>query len=262
MTYDSRDSNYYPQSGQYARVSWLNFGSRWGGDFELDKIDAFYNHYLPLDPSSLVAFRVRIQDSSDGTPFFALPTLDMRGFSADRYRANDTLSITAEWRHKFTSRWGAVAYAEAGRFAPTLRLGRWRRRCLSQPRCVKPVPHRRGWRIRPRQRDWRRWFSDWWRLRRVGRRYRWRTRWGDRLWTLGSHRTSLASTAFPVKTNAARCAGPTPHCVERLYLAIISTMSARSSTTGIARADPISISRMSGNPVSFIARYSLACLLR
>ena len=121
MTYDSRDSNYYPQSGQYARVSWLNFGSRWGGDFEFDKIDAFYNHYLPLDPSSLVAFRVRIQDSSDGTPFFALPTLDMRGFSADRYRANDTLSITAEWRHKFTSRWGAVAYAEAGRFAPTLR---------------------------------------------------------------------------------------------------------------------------------------------
>ena len=121
MTYDSRDSNYYPQSGQYARVSWLNFGSRWGGDFEFDKIDAFYNHYLPLDPSSLLAFRVRLQDSSDGTPFFALPTLDMRGFSADRYRANDTLSVTAEWSHKFTSRWGAVAYAEAGRFAPTLR---------------------------------------------------------------------------------------------------------------------------------------------
>jgi hemolysin activation/secretion protein len=121
MTYDSRDSNYYPQSGQYARVSWLNFGSRWGGDFEFDKIDAFYNHYLPLDPSSLLAFRVRLQDSSDGTPFFALPTLDMRGFSADRYRANDTLSVTAEWRHKFTSRWGTVAYAEAGRFAPTLR---------------------------------------------------------------------------------------------------------------------------------------------
>jgi len=121
LTYDSRDSNYYPRSGQYARVSWLNFGSRWGGDFEFDKIDAFYNHYLPLDPSSLVAFRVRLQDSSDGTPFFALPTLDMRGFSVDRYRANDTLSITAEWRHKFTDRWGMVAYAEAGRFAPSVR---------------------------------------------------------------------------------------------------------------------------------------------
>jgi len=119
MTYDSRDSNYYPQSGVYARVSWLNFGSRWGGDFEFDKIDAFYNQYFPLDPSSLIAFRVRLQDASDGTPFFALPTLDMRGFSSDRYRANDTLSVSAEWRHRFTERWGVVAYAEAGRFAPS-----------------------------------------------------------------------------------------------------------------------------------------------
>ena len=65
--------------------------------------------------------RVRHQAASDGTPFFALPTLDMRGFSVDRYRDNDTLSLTAEWRHKFTPRWGMVAYAEAGRFASSLR---------------------------------------------------------------------------------------------------------------------------------------------
>ena len=140
MTYDSRDSNYYPQSGQYARVSWLNFGSRWGGDFEFDKIDAFYNHYLPLDPSSLLAFRVRLQDASSGTPFFALPTLDMRGFSADRYRANDTVSFTAEWRHKFTPRWGMVAYAEAGRFAPSLHK-------LVDGRTIKTVGSGVRWRV-------------------------------------------------------------------------------------------------------------------
>ena len=127
LTYDSRDSNYYPKSGQYARVSWLNYGKRWGGDFEFDKVDAFYNHYLPVASSSVLALRVRYQAASEGTPFFALPTLDMRGFSADRYRDNHTLSGTAEWRQKFTSRWGAVAYAEAGRFsssAHNLRDGR------------------------------------------------------------------------------------------------------------------------------------------
>ena len=140
MTYDSRDSNYYPQRGQYARVSWLNFGSRWGGDFEFDKIDAFYNHYLPLDPFSLVALRVRFQDASSGTPFFALPTLDMRGFSADRYRANDTVSFSAEWRHKFTSRWGMVAYAEAGRFAPSVRE-------LADGRTIKTVGAGVRWRV-------------------------------------------------------------------------------------------------------------------
>jgi hypothetical protein len=117
LIYDSRDSNYYPQSGQYARVSWLNYGKRWGGDFDFDKVDAFYNHYWPIATKSVLAFRVRYQAASEGTPFFFLPTLDMRGFSADRYRDNHTVSGTAEWRQKLSERWGVVGYAEAGRFA-------------------------------------------------------------------------------------------------------------------------------------------------
>ena len=87
-----------------------------------------------------MALRVRLQDASGGTPFFALPTLDMRGFSSDRYRANDTLSLTAEWRHKFTSRWGMVAYAEAGRFAPSLRE-------LADGRTIKTVGSGVRWRV-------------------------------------------------------------------------------------------------------------------
>jgi hemolysin activation/secretion protein len=43
----------------------------------------------------------------------------MRGFSADRYRDDITLSLSAEWRYRFAPRWGMVAYAEAGRFAPS-----------------------------------------------------------------------------------------------------------------------------------------------
>jgi hypothetical protein len=140
LTWDSRDSNYYPTRGQYARVSWLNYGKRWGGDFEFDKFDTFYNHYLPLAVDSLLALRARHQAASDGTPFFALPTLDMRGFSIDRYRDNHTLSLTAEWRHKFTERWGMVAYAEAGRFASTFKQ-------LSDGRTIKTVGGGIRWRV-------------------------------------------------------------------------------------------------------------------
>ena len=140
LTYDSRDSNYYPTQGQYARVSWLNYDKRWGGDFNFDKVDAFYNYYLPLAAKSLIGFRVRYQGASDGTPFFALPTLDMRGFSADRYRDNFTLSGTAEWRQKFTDRWGAVAYAEAGRFAATMHK-------LADGRTIRTVGGGVRWRV-------------------------------------------------------------------------------------------------------------------
>ena len=75
-----------------------------------------------------------------GTPFFALPTLDMRGFSADRYRAQRHGSFTAEWRHKFTPRWVMVAYAEAGRFAPSLRE-------LADGRTIKTVGSGVRWRV-------------------------------------------------------------------------------------------------------------------
>ena len=140
VTFDSRDSNYYPTRGQYARFSWLNYGKRWGGDFEFDKFDAFYNHYLPLTVDSLLALRVRHQAASDGTPFFALPTLDMRGFSIDRYRDKQTLSLTAEWRYKFTPRWGMVAYGEAGRYASSFSQ-------LGEGRTIKTVGGGVRWRV-------------------------------------------------------------------------------------------------------------------
>jgi outer membrane translocation and assembly module TamA len=120
LVYDSRDSNYFPLSGQYFRASWLNFAPAWGGDFSYNTTDTFYNYYAPLAPRAVLALRARLQTASEGAPFFDLPTLDMRGFARDRYRDNYTLSLIAEGRCMFRPRWGAVVYVEAGRFASTL----------------------------------------------------------------------------------------------------------------------------------------------
>ena len=119
VSFDTRDSNYFPRSGQQLRIGWLNYGPTWGGDFSFDKVDAFYNHYLPFGDASVLALRARFQAASDDTPFLFLPVLDMRGFSRDRYRDNRTVSLTAEWRHKFAARWGFAAYGEAGRLGST-----------------------------------------------------------------------------------------------------------------------------------------------
>ena len=140
VTFDSRDSNYYPQQGQYFRARWLDYGSRWGGDFDFDKVDVFYNQYLPMGTLSVLALRGRLQSASQSTPFFALPTLDMRGFSQDRYRDNHTLSLSAEFRHKLAPRWGVVGYAEAGRFAPSLHA-------LADGRTIKTVGAGVRWQV-------------------------------------------------------------------------------------------------------------------
>ena len=51
---------------------------------------------------------------------FDLPFLDMRGFSRDRYRDKKTLSLHAEGRYKFRSRWGVIAFVETGWFGKDL----------------------------------------------------------------------------------------------------------------------------------------------
>ncbi|MEE4238253.1 MAG: BamA/TamA family outer membrane protein [Anderseniella sp.] len=113
-TYDSRDDNYFPHQGRMFRLSLTDHGDAWGGDYEYAKLKAFYNHYLPLRASTTLALRAHLQSSNGNTPFFDLPYLNMRGFSRDRYRDQNSLSLHAEARHKFKPRWGAVAFFEAG----------------------------------------------------------------------------------------------------------------------------------------------------
>jgi hypothetical protein len=117
VTYDSRDDNYFPHRGSYARLRWSDYSSAWGSDFAYTKFDFFYNYYQPVTANGVLALRTRVQSASEDTPFLDLPTLDMRGFSRDRYRDQRTVSVTAEGRYKFRPRWGMVAFAEAGRFA-------------------------------------------------------------------------------------------------------------------------------------------------
>jgi len=119
LTYDSRDDNYYPTRGQYFQTSWTNFDPTWGGDLNFDKSVDFYNYYHSFNERTVLALRARIEASGDGTPFFFLSTLDMRGFPRDLYMDNYTLSTNAETRYKFSARWGGVAFVEAGTYADT-----------------------------------------------------------------------------------------------------------------------------------------------
>ena len=115
-TYDTRDDNYYPGNGQWFEGRWINYGKRWGGDLEYNKGNLFFNHYQPILKDVTLALRTRIETSSGGTPYFALSTLDMGGFSRDRYKASNTLSLHAEGRYKFNPRWGMVGFYELGWF--------------------------------------------------------------------------------------------------------------------------------------------------
>jgi hypothetical protein len=115
--YDRRDDNYYPTGGQLFEAKWTNYGAPWGGDNAYNKFRTYLNHYQPIGSRTVLALRSRFDYSSGDTPFFDLPSLDMRGFAMSRYSDQTTLSVHAEGRYKFLPRWGLIGFAEAGRFA-------------------------------------------------------------------------------------------------------------------------------------------------
>lgn len=119
-TYDSRDDNYYPIKGQRFQAMWTNYGETWGGDQKYNKFTTFMNHYQPIIDKTVLALRCNFQASGGDIPFFDLPYLDIRGVSRTRYMDQFTLSVHAEGRYKFRSRWGVVAFVEAGWFSEDL----------------------------------------------------------------------------------------------------------------------------------------------
>lgn len=118
-TYDSRNNNYYPTRGEYFQARWTDYGQTWGSDFSYRKLRIFFNHYQPLGARTVLALRADLQTSTVA-PFFDLPYLDLRGYSRDRYRDRNTLSVHAEGRYKFRPRWGVVGFAEAGWYGKRL----------------------------------------------------------------------------------------------------------------------------------------------
>lgn len=120
FSYDSRNNNYYPTSGSYSDIVWMRDDESTGSNFEFDKLDTFYNYYMPVTAKDTLAFRVTLANADGDTPFYLLPSLQLRGFAAGKYKDNSRFSGHLEWRKKIFPRWGVIAFYEAGSVANTV----------------------------------------------------------------------------------------------------------------------------------------------
>lgn len=121
ITYDSRNNNYYPTQGQYFQVRIIHFSEKLGSDLNYRKTTGRLSHYQPIGRQTTLALSTRLESSSDNTPFFDLPYLDIRGFNRGQYQAFNTFSLHAEVRHQLHSRWGVIAFTETGWYADNLK---------------------------------------------------------------------------------------------------------------------------------------------
>jgi hypothetical protein len=119
VQYDARDDKTYPTRGEDITFRWFGYQGSWGREPTFRKADADFRLYRSITSDLVGAVRARFQGASDQTPFFALPSMDVRGVSADRYRDYRVISTSAELRYVLAARWGLLAFVDAGRAAAT-----------------------------------------------------------------------------------------------------------------------------------------------
>ncbi|MEJ8815948.1 hypothetical protein WKW77_33145 [Variovorax ureilyticus] len=119
LEYDTRDNVFTPTRGIYAETSWLASRESLGSTDSFERFQQIVMGWRPLSAGVTLGARGNYAWSSDGTPFFLRPFIQLRGVPAVRYQGDQAASIEVEGRYRFSGRWSGVAFAGAGRTRTT-----------------------------------------------------------------------------------------------------------------------------------------------
>jgi len=102
LTYDSRDSIFYPTKGSFHQLSATAFGRAVGSDFTFHRFSLDWRKYHPLAKSHTLAIQSRLLFQTGDPPFWRLGLLggeeSMRGYYLGRYRDKNMIVLQAEYR--------------------------------------------------------------------------------------------------------------------------------------------------------------------
>lgn len=115
VEFDTRDNVFTPTRGVYAEGSLLASREALGASDNFERFQQVLMGWVPLTRSLTLGLRGDYAWSSDGTPFFLRPFVEMRGVPALRYQGDQMGSLQAELRWQFSDRWSAVAFGGTGR---------------------------------------------------------------------------------------------------------------------------------------------------
>jgi hypothetical protein len=125
MTYDSRDSIFFPIKGSYHQFQAMGFGRTLGSDFTYNRFFFDLRKYVRFSYARCLAFQARLLFQTGDPPFWRMGLLGgqeiMRGYYQGRYRDKDMIALQAEYRWvPVFWRIGLVAFASLGDVAPAI----------------------------------------------------------------------------------------------------------------------------------------------
>jgi hypothetical protein len=119
LQYDTRDSTFTPSRGLFAKATLRRFDENLGGDENFWRYGAKAFYFIPLSDPVILGLRVEgeaVQASaSDDVPFYANPSINMRGIPAMRYQGEKMTMAEVQIRWEFINRWDLVIFGGGGK---------------------------------------------------------------------------------------------------------------------------------------------------
>jgi hypothetical protein len=124
LQYDTRDSEFYPTSGDLIEAEVQISSESLGSDLNYRIFDFSWNHYRSVGASGVLALRLAGKYAAGDAPFFVYPSFgqkaDLRGYTPGTYRDRMLLAAQAEYRLRVRDNLGVVVFAGLGGVAPSL----------------------------------------------------------------------------------------------------------------------------------------------
>lgn len=118
ITTDTRDSVYFPTTGHRIMLRYRGYYEALGNTGTSHSIKLIANKYIPLrGGKNVLALRGYAAVGLGDVNFnrqFTLRGTDLRGYTQNEFRGTELFDIQAEYRHKFTKKWGGVVFAGVG----------------------------------------------------------------------------------------------------------------------------------------------------
>ena len=114
LTCDRRNNYFTPTSGYLLDLSGTAFAEAIGSDAEFQRADFVGQAFHPLSKQVFFGAKGVGRWSSDGTPFYLRPFVQLRGVEAMRYQGAEAGEIEAEVRWQVHPRFSLVAFGGAG----------------------------------------------------------------------------------------------------------------------------------------------------
>jgi len=115
IDWDKRDNFFTADKGARINIAY-NANDNWtGSDFTYQKLSGALNWFIPVQKNWISGFRVETNFMFGDPPFYALPSLALRGVPAVRFQGYTTALVETEQRVDLSLRWSAVAFAGLGK---------------------------------------------------------------------------------------------------------------------------------------------------